>query len=146
MDPVTSFNISNIFNSAYLFNTNPGESTYKGPTFLVSILLLLLTTIAYRALRKKRDRIKLNRDQRLGLLKAVKVNMILSGLLMLFICSRWLSIPVLSMRVFPLVSLLLMFGAALFGVYQILRYRNSESLAGATPDEYAKYLPRKKKK
>jgi len=146
MYPITSYRVSNIFNITYLFSTNPGVSQYSGSMVLASILFLLFMFIAFIALRKKRDRIKLNRDQRLGVLKAMKLNMLLSGLLVFFVCARSLFIPVLSMRVFPLVLISLLLGTTLFGVFKMLRHRNSEPFASVTSDEYAKYLPRKKKK
>lgn len=130
----------------YIFNTNPGTFYIQNQAIIVSLILLGLSILGFYLLKKRREFIKLNKDQRLAMYKACKINMFVSGALVVFVLFRAGQISFLSMRLFPILLGIAMAVLYSIGLIKLIKYRDQEDRQTVIVDEYAKYLPHKKKK
>jgi hypothetical protein len=130
----------------YIFNLNPGKLNLQNQAIIISVLLLAIAVAGFFLLKKRREFIKLNKDQRLTLHKAFKFNMFVSAGLVLFMLFRVGQISFLSMRFFPIaisLSIAVLYG---IGIVKAIMYRDRDNTKTIVVDEYAKFLPHKKKK
>jgi len=130
----------------YLFSLNPGKLYLQNYIVPFVIVLLVLTIAGFWLLKKRRNYIKLERDKRLLVHKAFKINLILSIVLALLIGARILEISLVSMRFLGYgVSVAIILVFVFFG-FKAIRIQKSETIETINTNEYSKYLPHKKKK
>ena len=130
----------------YIFNTNPGQLYIQNQIILLAFGLLAVAVAGFLLLRKRREFIKLNRDQRFALHKVFKINIFISAAILIFVLLRAGQVSFLSMRFFPILLSIAMLALYLFGLGKVFIYRDREKVKTVIVDEYAKYLPHKKKK
>lgn len=131
----------------YLFNTNPGVLHLQTQAIIASLILLVLAMGGTYILKKRREFLKnLNRDQRLILRKAFFINIFTSAAVVLFVLFRLGQINYLSMRFLPILTIATMAVVYAFALFKAFQYRDGEESKTVIVDEYAKYLPHKKKK
>lgn len=130
----------------YLFSTNPGILHLQTEVLTASFLILAICVLGVFLLKKRRGFIKINRDQRFALQKSFKINSILSAVLLLFVLFRISQVNFLSMRIFPILLCLAVAVVFIIGIVRAIKHKEFNEVATVVPDEYAKYLPKKKKK
>ena len=130
----------------YLFNTNPGVLSLQTEVLTANFIMLAICILGVYILKRRREFIKLNKDQRLALRKAFKINSILSTVLLLFIVFRIAQVSFLSMRFLAVAVLIAVLIIFVISIIKMLKARDEKSSVDQTADDYSKYLPHKKKK
>lgn len=141
---IFSFDFSKIFDSKYLFETNPGEFTFQNWFILVGILGLVVSLFLIRY--TKRPKKRLDKNRRFVVRDFAKMNLLLVGIWIMLIAIRSFGFQYLSMR-----ALLLLIGILLIANLGnlMLRYNKKQikiKKKKVTSGEYSSYLPKKKKK
>jgi hypothetical protein len=138
--------MDNFLSTAYLFNVNPTGFQYRDSVLLISVIFILLFVGGTYLLKKRREFLKINKDQRFKLQYFVKWELALSALLFCEILGRVFAIAYISTRVLPILTLLAMLLVGIFAGLKAYQLREQRPLQEESADEYAKYLPKKKKK
>jgi divalent metal cation (Fe/Co/Zn/Cd) transporter len=138
--------MNNLLNTTYLFDLNPGVSQYQNTQLIVVLVMILVSVLVLWLVKKRREFLKINKAQRFSIRKHVLVDAILSGVLLVFMFFRLLSISFLSMRFIQILLLVSIVVVALIGLIETIRNRDVQEIKSETAEQYSKYLPKKKKK
>lgn len=149
---IFSYDFARLFNWSYLVESQPTSFFYQNWAIVLAVILIAVSAIAYVILRRRRDRIKLEKEQRLAFARANKINLVLFAILFLFVLLRTQEMLYLSMRIFPLLLLVAALLNTLFAAYLAYVAPKIQTSAAASTvetissDDYQKYLPKKNKK
>ena len=130
----------------YIFNTNTGQFYIQSQAVLIAVALVIIAGVGFFLLKKRREFIKLNKDQRLVFHKAFKFNIFISAGVVVFVLLRVGQVSFLSMRFFPIALSIAMLVLYVIALVKAIMYRDHSDTKTVIVDEYAKYLPHKKKK
>jgi di/tricarboxylate transporter len=138
--------MNNLFNATYLFDLNPGVAQSQNSQLIVALVMVLVSVLVLWLVKKRRDFLKINKAQRFSIRKYVLIDAILSGVLLVFMFFRLLSISFLSMRFIQILLLVSIAVVGLIGLIFTIKNRDVQEIKSETAEQYSKYLPKKKKK
>jgi di/tricarboxylate transporter len=138
--------MNNLLNTTYLFDLNPGIAQNQNTQMLIVLTMILLSVFILWLVKKRREFLKINKAQRFAIRKYVLIDAILSGVLLVFMFFRLVSISFLSMRFIQILLLISIAIIGIIGLVKVFLNRDVQEIKSETAEQYSKYLPKKKKK
>ena len=145
---IFEINFSNLGNKDYLFDPKPGISHFQSWAFLFGFFAILISVLGLIFLKKRRNRLYIERGRRHILSFHTKINLVFFSLFFVLIFFRSQGMAFLSMRFLEWMSLGLVLLSTVAGLIRVLVYKpesEAESIV-KTEDTYQQYLPKRKKK
>ena len=132
----------------YLFNIKPGASYFQSWAFVFGFFAILFSVLVVIFLKKRRNRLLIEKGKRHILSFHTKINVVFFGLFFILVFFRSQGMSYLSMRFLEWMSLGLVLINSIAGLVRVLIYKpESETESEVkTEDTYHQYLPKKKKK
>jgi hypothetical protein len=147
INSLSNLDIAKLYDFEYLTEVRPESFTFSGLFTLLVIVDFLVVGVLYILLNRRV--LVLLGKRKLILRKAMKYNLIFSILWLVFIFARFQGVLYLSMRIWHLLFLILLFGVNLyFGVKFLMSKKVEEGTNNSNEgfNYYQDYLPKKNKK
>jgi small-conductance mechanosensitive channel len=150
---IFSYNFARLFSWSYLLESKPATFFYQNWAIVLAVILIAVSAIAFVMLRKRREQIRLEKEQRFAFARANKINFVLFVILLILVLLRTQGVMYLSMRLLTLLVLIAALVNSLIAAYLAFllpkvkaKTGKSETLSPVSSDDYQKYLPKKNKK
>ncbi|MFQ5493486.1 MAG: hypothetical protein ACE5DX_04995 [Candidatus Dojkabacteria bacterium] len=139
---IFSFDFSNLVDTEYLFNTDPGVSEYIEWALAVTLVSLFISL--FLSLFIKRFK-RIDGVRRVIIRSAARRQLILSLVLLLLVFFRNQGFNVLSMRALVLLVVILMLVSLGYFAYWFIKRAPVKKKEVQKSSDYQKYLPKKKR-
>jgi hypothetical protein len=145
---IFSLDLSQITNADYMFTSEPGEFGLIGWALLLALLGLGFSAFALWYFKKRRQRIELEKGQRMIVRRHAKISLVLFALFLVYVLARSLEVAVISMRFIGYILLLTTLINKIVAIILVKKALPLETSAGEIDSsiDYGRYLPRKKRK
>lgn len=148
---IFDFSLAGITDNNYLFDVRPDSFYFQSWAVLLGVLAVVISIGLLWWFKKRRERFLVNKSARKIITKHSKIAFVLWSIYVLFILLRTQGVMYLSMRIFPYLLVSLNFVNI---VYALITSRRAGSekeeekveVKLTSSENYAKYLPKKKKK
>jgi len=147
---IFEFSLSTLFDFNHIFNSRPETFYFVSWAFMLGIVGFVLSGVIIWWFKKRRDRFYVGKAGRRIYSKHAKIGMIIWGVYLVFVLLRTQAFAFLSM---PFWLYLFVMIELVNAGYAIIKARKSELIkeeksveVETSTENYAKYLPKKKKK
>ena len=148
---IFEFTFHPLTDNEYYFSSLPGDFRFQSWAIFLGILWILFTIVFIWLLKKRRDRFYVEKFTRKVFSKHLKISLGLSIIYILLIFLRTQNVAFVSMRIWIYLLLLINLGNLVFAFLKSKNFFKKESVKPLDLEEkvgnnYAQYLPKKKKK
>ncbi len=148
---IFEFTFHPLTDNDYYFNSMPTDFKFQAWAILLGIISIFLTVILIWLLKKRRDRFYIEKFTRKVFSKHLKISLGITILYLLLIFLRTQNVAFVSMRIWIYLLILANTGNLIFAFLRSKNFFKKESVKPLDLEEkvgnnYAQYLPKKKKK
>jgi amino acid transporter len=140
-----SFSLSSLVDSSYLFDIHPASSSVVNMAVNAAVVFLLLNVVVYLFIKRAKWMAGVHK---VIVRKWAFRNLIITAILLLLLFFRNQGFKYLSMRVLPMIAVIVIFGNLVVSMVMFVRRKAPKPLAetNESVSNYQDYLPKKKKK
>ena len=148
---IFEFTLHPLTDNDYYFNSMPTDFKFQAWAILLGILSIVLTVFFIWLLKKRRDRFYIEKFTRKVFSKHLKISLGITILYLLLIFLRTQNVAFVSMRIWIYLLIVGNIGNFVFAFLKSKNFFKKESIKPLDLEEkvgnnYAQYLPKKKKK